>query len=56
MDNVMIGGGDKRDIPKWIVLQLLEACNLRCQMCYEWGEGGSYIGKKKLDALSFQKV
>jgi MoaA/NifB/PqqE/SkfB family radical SAM enzyme len=28
--------------PRWIVLQLLEACNLRCTMCYEWGESGSY--------------
>jgi MoaA/NifB/PqqE/SkfB family radical SAM enzyme len=30
------------EYPRWIVLQLLEACNLRCRMCYEWGESGSY--------------
>lgn len=30
------------EYPRWIVLQLLEACNLRCSMCYEWGENGSY--------------
>ncbi len=29
-------------IPKWVFLQLLEDCNLRCGMCYEWGEKGSY--------------
>jgi radical SAM protein with 4Fe4S-binding SPASM domain len=28
--------------PKWVVLQLLEKCNLRCRMCYEWGDTGSY--------------
>lgn len=30
------------EIPRWVVLQLVEACNLRCAMCYEWGEGGTY--------------
>jgi radical SAM protein with 4Fe4S-binding SPASM domain len=28
--------------PKWVVLQLTENCNLRCSMCYEWGQNGSY--------------
>ncbi|MFD5536628.1 SPASM domain-containing protein [Streptomyces sp. NPDC127079] len=28
--------------PSWLVLQLLERCNLRCHMCYEWGDGGSF--------------
>ena len=28
--------------PSWIVIQLLERCNLRCNMCYEWGESGAY--------------
>ena len=32
--------------PKWIVFQLVEACNLRCPMCYEWGERGSYLGQR----------
>jgi radical SAM protein with 4Fe4S-binding SPASM domain len=27
-------------LPPAIVLQLTEACNLRCRMCYEWGETG----------------
>lgn len=31
-----------RDLPSWIVFQLLETCNLRCSMCYEWGDGGAY--------------
>lgn len=30
------------EYPRWIVLQLVEACNLRCRMCYEWGEHGTY--------------
>jgi len=28
--------------PAWVVIQLLERCNLRCNMCYEWGESGGY--------------
>jgi MoaA/NifB/PqqE/SkfB family radical SAM enzyme len=28
--------------PSWVTIQLLEQCNLRCRMCYEWGETGSY--------------
>ena len=28
--------------PSWLVIQLLERCNLRCNMCYEWGESGAY--------------
>ncbi len=32
--------------PQWITLQLIDACNLRCKMCYEWGENGSYHGRK----------
>lgn len=32
--------------PKWVVLQVIEKCNLRCKMCYEWGEYGSYLKKK----------
>lgn len=29
--------------PRLVVFQLLEHCNLRCTMCYEWGEAGSYL-------------
>ncbi|MFL5282064.1 MAG: radical SAM protein [Rhodopila sp.] len=31
-----------RPLPSWVVFQLLERCNLRCSMCYEWGETGAY--------------
>ena len=39
--------------PKWIVIQLEERCNLRCKMCYEWGDNGSYLGKEKLVSLDY---
>ncbi|WP_148042771.1 radical SAM protein [Pedobacter jejuensis] len=44
--------------PKWIVLQLVEKCNLRCKMCYQWGETGSYLdfGKENLKLLSFEVI
>lgn len=38
-------------LPSLIVLQLLERCNLRCAMCYEWGERGTYAsigGRRQL--------
>jgi radical SAM protein with 4Fe4S-binding SPASM domain len=28
------------EAPPTVILQLTEACNLRCRMCYEWGETG----------------
>ena len=28
--------------PSWVTFQLLERCNLRCRMCYQWGETGAY--------------
>jgi radical SAM protein with 4Fe4S-binding SPASM domain len=37
--------------PAWIVLQLLERCNLRCEMCYEWGDTGAYHGQSTLAEL-----
>ncbi|MBF0441827.1 MAG: radical SAM protein [Oligoflexales bacterium] len=42
--------------PKWIVFQLTEKCNLRCRMCYEWGESGSYHEKKDLVHLETHVV
>lgn len=42
---------DTTSYPRWIVLQLLEECNLRCKMCYEWGLEGSYKSKKTLVQL-----
>ena len=42
--------------PKWVVIQLVEKCNLRCRMCYEWGETGSYHNKKNLTSLDYSVV
>ncbi|MEK4009462.1 radical SAM protein [Paenibacillus sp. FSL H3-0333] len=42
---------DTTSYPRWIVLQLLEECNLRCKMCYEWGLEGPYKSKKTLSQL-----
>lgn len=42
--------------PRWIVFQLLEHCDLRCKMCYEWGDGGSYFDKKKRAKLDIDVV
>jgi len=30
------------NLPRAVTLQLTEACNLRCKMCYYWGETGCY--------------
>ena len=43
-------------IPTWIVIQLLERCNLRCNMCYEWGDNGAYLNRDKLAVLDFDKI
>lgn len=42
--------------PKWVVVQLLDKCNLRCKMCYEWGAEGSYHGKQELSQLDLKIV
>ena len=42
--------------PRWIVLQLLEACNLRCAMCYEWGQEGAYHQKKATHQLDLSVI
>jgi radical SAM protein with 4Fe4S-binding SPASM domain len=42
--------------PKWIFLQLLENCNLRCRMCYEWGDSGAYKNKAHLKRLELEEV
>lgn len=42
--------------PRWVVFQLLEKCNLRCKMCYEWGKEGSYFEKKNLAQLDIEVV
>lgn len=42
--------------PKWVVLQVTEKCNLRCKMCYEWGDNGSYLKKNNLNNLSVHKI
>lgn len=43
----------KMNYPQWVVLQLTEHCNLRCSMCYEWGDAGSYLDKPSLAQLDF---
>ena len=43
-------------LPKWVFLQLLEHCNLRCRMCYEWGDNGPYRDKKILRRLDIDIV
>jgi radical SAM protein with 4Fe4S-binding SPASM domain len=50
------GGLEGFKYPKWVVLQLLEKCNLRCKMCYEWGQEGSYHEKKDLAQLDLNVV
>jgi radical SAM protein with 4Fe4S-binding SPASM domain len=42
--------------PRWITLQLLEKCNLRCKMCYEWGETGAYKNNHEQAVLSFEVI
>lgn len=37
--------------PRWVVFQVTEKCNLRCKMCYEWGDNGSYFHKSRIDEL-----
>jgi radical SAM protein with 4Fe4S-binding SPASM domain len=32
------------ELPRSITLQVTDACNLRCKMCYDWGETGIYGG------------
>lgn len=35
------------NLPRNIVLHLTEACNLKCKMCYFWGEKGSFSNRIK---------
>jgi radical SAM protein with 4Fe4S-binding SPASM domain len=42
--------------PRWVVLQLLETCNLRCAMCYEWGQEGAYHQKKATHQLDLSVI
>ena len=46
------------DVPPVIILQLTEACNLRCRMCYEWGQTGHQHreGKGPPATLSLEMV
>jgi len=40
--------------PSSVALHLTEACNLRCKMCYFWGESGAYTkNKSKPKVLDF---
>ena len=42
--------------PRWVELQLTERCNLRCSLCYEWGESGSYRGRADTAELDFDAL
>src|ERR1700748_2444164 len=42
--------------PKWIIFQLIERCNLRCHMCYQWGDSGSYHEKEQLRTLDYAVI
>jgi radical SAM protein with 4Fe4S-binding SPASM domain len=42
--------------PKWIILQLVERCNLRCHYCYQWGDSGSYHEKERLKVLDYTAI
>jgi len=42
--------------PSWLVFQLLERCNLRCNMCYEWGDAGAYKQLSELAELDVDTV
>ncbi len=44
-------------LPKSISLQVTDACNLRCTMCYDWGETGIYTrsdGPRKASVLDLE--
>ncbi|WP_246096077.1 radical SAM protein [Paenibacillus sinopodophylli] len=43
-------------MPKWIWLQVIESCNLRCKMCYEWGESGAYKERPELKQLELSAI
>jgi len=45
---------DDPPYPRWVVLQLLEACNLRCAMCYEWGATGAYHASSEPASLDLE--
>lgn len=47
---------DSLRAPSWVVIQLLERCNLRCAMCYEWGDSGAYHAHAKPAALELPLV
>lgn len=40
-------------LPRNITLHLTENCNLRCRMCYYWGENGAYVTSQAKDKPEF---
>ncbi|MFX1338584.1 MAG: radical SAM protein [Promethearchaeota archaeon] len=45
------------NLPRTVTLQLTETCNLRCKMCYYWGETGCYSNAetgRKPETLDFE--
>ena len=51
-----MGNAYNLSTPSGIVFQLVEKCNLRCKMCYQWGDTGSYHEKENLTVLDFRKI
>jgi len=47
---------DSLRAPSWVTFQLLERCNLRCRMCYEWGDTGAYHARDALATLDLPLV
>jgi radical SAM protein with 4Fe4S-binding SPASM domain len=46
----------KTAAPRWICLQLTQACNLRCAMCYEWGTIGVHKQAVRPAVLGYDVV
>ncbi|HRI49767.1 MAG TPA: radical SAM protein [Pseudomonadota bacterium] len=46
----------KTPAPRWICLQLVQDCNLRCRMCYEWGTTGVHKTAIRPRELAFDVV
>jgi len=47
------------DYPVQVSLHLTEACNLRCRMCYFWGETGRYVNpenRRKPESLDIGRL
>ena len=41
-----MSANNKINLPRSVVLELTEVCNLRCKMCFYWGETGCFTSSK----------